>query len=80
MRSGSHEQLVVATPQGDRLEVDHNTSLAPSVSAHRGDAVTVHGQLYIDSGARAGIHCTHSRTSRGCPQPGWIEYSGTYYE
>ncbi|MDQ6789156.1 MAG: hypothetical protein M3075_00580 [Candidatus Dormibacteraeota bacterium] len=80
VQAGTHEHLMVADTQGDRLEVDHNTGLAAWVPAHRGDTVIVHGQLYIDSPDRAGIHCTHARTSSGCPLPGWIELSGQYYE
>jgi hypothetical protein len=70
----------VATPLGDRLEVDHNVDLAQPVPAHSGDSVTVHGQLYIDAPGRQGVHCTHARTSSGCPVPGWIEFRGTFYE
>jgi hypothetical protein len=77
---GDHQHLTVRTPQGDLLEVDHNTSLAPSVPAHAGDRVVVHGRLYIDPGPRAGVHCTHARTSGGCPAPGWVELGSTYYE
>ena len=77
---GTHEHLQVKTPQGDSIEVDHNTTLAPSVPAHAGDALIVHGLLYIDPGPRPGVHCTHARTSSGCPVPGWIELAGTYYE
>jgi hypothetical protein len=77
---GTHEHLQVKTPSGDSLEVDHNTSLAPSVPAHAGDTVIVHGLLYIDPGPRAGVHCTHARTSSGCPISGWIELAGNYYE
>lgn len=77
---GTHEHLQVKTPAGDVLEVDHNTTLAPSVPAHAGDTVIVHGLLYIDPGPRAGVHCTHAHTSSGCPSPGWIELTGTYYE
>lgn len=76
---GSHEHLNVKTPAGDILEVDHNTSLASAVPAHAGDRLIVHGKLYIDAG-RAGVHCTHRHTSRGCPQPGWIELAGSYFE
>ena len=77
---GTHEHLQVRTPQGDTLEVDHNTSLATSVPAHAGDSVVVHGLLYIDPGPRPGVHCTHAHTSSGCPVPGWIELAGTFYE
>ena len=77
---GTHEHLQVKTAAGDILEVDHNTTLAPSVPAHAGDSVIVHGLLYIDPGPRAGVHCTHAHTSGGCPTPGWIELAGTYYE
>ena len=76
---GDHQHLVISTPLGDRLEVDHNTSLAPSVPAHQGDRVVVHGELYIDPG-QVGVHCTHAHTSSGCPYPGWIELGGSYYE
>jgi hypothetical protein len=79
-RVGGHEHLTVVTALGDRLEVDHNLDLAPWVPAHRGDTVTVHGQLYIDAPGVDGVHCTHSRTSRGCPIPGWVELHGSYYE
>jgi hypothetical protein len=76
---GGHEHLKVTTPAGDQLEVDHTTTLAPSVPAHAGDHVVVHGQLYIDPG-QVGVHCTHAHTSSGCPYPGWIELGGNYYE
>ena len=78
--SGGHERFNVKDPAGDQLEVDHNTSLAPYVPAHVGDALVIHGQLYIDPGPHAGVHCTHAATSSGCPNPGWIEFGGTYYE
>jgi hypothetical protein len=78
--SGGHERFEVKDPAGDLLEVDHNTSLAPYVPAHMGDALIIHGQLYIDPGPHAGVHCTHAVTSGGCPDPGWIEYAGNYYE
>jgi hypothetical protein len=71
---------MVTTSLGDRLEVDHNVGLAPEVPAHAGDTVTVHGQLYVDAPGRQGVHCTHAKTSRGCPDPGWVELRGTYYE
>ena len=77
---GSHEHLVVRTSLGDTVEVDHNTTLAPSVPAHAGDHVAVRGVLYIDPGPHVGVHCTHGHTSHGCPQPGWVELSGNYYE
>jgi hypothetical protein len=78
--SGGHERFNVTDPAGDVLEVDHNTSLAAYVPAHVGDALIIHGQLYIDPGPHAGVHCTHATTSSGCPDPGWIEFAGTYYE
>jgi hypothetical protein len=78
--SGGHERFEVKDPAGDQLEVDHNTSLAPSVPAHMGDALIIHGQLYIDPGPHVGVHCTHAVTSSGCPYPGWIEFAGNYYE
>ena len=77
---GTHEHLSVTDPQGDQLEVDHNTGLAPWVPAHRGDTVIVRGQLYIDGPGRAGVHCTHAKTSTGCPIPGWVELRGNYYQ
>ena len=78
--SGGHERFNVKDPAGDSLEVDHNTTLAHSVPAHVGDALIIHGQLYIDPGPHAGVHCTHATTSSGCPDPGWIEFAGNYYE
>ncbi len=78
--SGGHERFNVTDPAGDTLEVDHNTSLAAAVPAHVGDALIIHGQLYIDPGPHAGVHCTHATTSSGCPDPGWIEFGGNYYE
>jgi hypothetical protein len=78
--SGGHERFNVKDPAGDLLEVDHNTSLAAYVPAHAGDVLIIHGQLYIDPGPRAGVHCTHATTSSGCPESGWIEFGGTYYE
>jgi len=78
--SGGHERFQVKDPAGDVLEVDHNTSLAAYVPAHVGDSLIIHGQLYIDPGPRAGVHCTHATTSSGCPDSGWIEFAGNYYE
>ena len=80
VESGGHERFEVKAATGESLEVDHNTSLAPSVPVHTGDAVIIHGQLYIDPGPRVGVHCTHAHTSSGCPSPGWIEYANNYYE
>lgn len=80
VQSGDHEHFEVKIPTGEMLEVDHNTSLAPSVPIHAGDGIIIHGQLYIDPGPRFGVHCTHAHTSSGCPSPGWIEYANNYYE
>ncbi len=80
VESGGHERFQVKDPAGDVLEIDHNTTLAPSVPAHAGDTLVVHGQLYIDPGPRVGVHCTHAQTSSGCPNPGWIEFGSNYYE
>jgi len=80
VESGGHERFQVKDPAGDMLEIDHNTTLAPSVPAHAGDALVIHGQLYIDPGPRVGVHCTHAQTSSGCPNPGWIEFAQNYYE
>jgi hypothetical protein len=78
--SGGHERFEVKDPAGDMLEVDHNTSLAPSAPVHAGDQIVIHGQLYIDPGPHYGVHCTHAATSSGCPYPGWLEFGGNYYE
>jgi hypothetical protein len=80
VESGGHERFEVRVSTGEMLEVDHNTTLAPSVPAHRGDGIVIHGQLYIDPGPVYGVHCTHAATSSGCPSPGWIEYNNNYYE
>jgi Protein of unknown function (DUF3465) len=78
--SGDHEVFKVKARTGEVLEVDHNIKLAAEVPVHAGDAVVIHGQLYIDPGPRLGVHCTHSQTSSGCPNPGWIMFGGNYYE
>jgi len=80
VESGGHEHFEVRAATGERLEVDHNTTLAPFVPVHSGDAVVIHGQLYIDPGPRLGVHCTHAATSSGCPYPGWIMWAQNYYE
>ena len=80
VQSGDHELFEVRAATGEMLEVDHNTSLAQPVPLHTGDAVVIHGQLYIDPGPRYGVHCTHAHTSSGCPNPGWIEYNNNYFE
>jgi hypothetical protein len=80
VESGGHERFQVKDPAGDILEIDHNTTLAPSVPAHSGDVLIIHGQLYIDPGPKVGVHCTHAQTSSGCPDPGWIEFGSNYYE
>jgi hypothetical protein len=74
-----HEIMAVRAGSGDNLEIDHNTTLARPVPAHAGDQLVVHGQLYIDPG-RVGVHCTHARTSSGCPAPGWIDLGGSRYQ
>ena len=80
VESGGHERFEVKAATGERLEVDHNTTLAAYVPAHSGDAIVIHGKLYIDPGPRVGVHCTHAATSSGCPDPGWIELANNYYE
>ena len=80
VESGGHERFEVKATTGERVEVDHNTTLAPSVPLHTGDVVVIHGQLYIDPGPRLGVHCTHAATSSGCPNPGWIMFGSSYYE
>ena len=80
VESGGHERFQVKASTGEVLEIDHNTSLAPSVPAHAGDTLVIHGQLYIDPGPKLGVHCTHAHTSSGCPNPGWIEFAQNFYE
>lgn len=80
VESGGHERFQVKASTGEVLEIDHNTSLAPSVPAHAGDTLIIHGQLYIDPGPKVGVHCTHAHTSSGCPNPGWIELGQNFYE
>ena len=80
VESGGHERIQVRAATGERLEVDHNTTLAPFVPVKSGDPVVIHGQLYIDPGPTVGVHCTHAATSSGCPNPGWIEFQQNYYE
>jgi hypothetical protein len=76
--SGGHERILVRDRLGDTLELDYNTSLGRPVPVHDGDSIVVHGQLYVDPG-QAGVHCLHSHTSSGCPQPGWIQFAGATY-
>lgn len=76
---GGHERMLVTDQLGDTLELDYNVTLGRVVPVHRGEQLLVHGQLYVDPG-QAGVHCLHAQTSRGCPQPGWIQYRGTTYE
>ena len=80
VESGGHERFTVTDPAGDRLEVDHNTTLARPVPVHSGGQLIVHGELYVDPGPVYGVHCTHAHTSHCCPVAGWIEYQGNYYE
>jgi hypothetical protein len=80
VESGGHERFHVRATTGETLEIDHNTSLAAAVPAHKGDHVVIHGQLYIDPGPIVGVHCTHAATSSGCPSPGWIMFGNNYYE
>ena len=80
VESGGHERFEVKATTGEALEVDHNTTLAPSVPLHAGDHLVIHGELYIDPGPRIGVHCTHAHTSSGCPNPGWIMLGTNYYE
>ena len=80
VESGDHERFNVKALTSETLEIDHNIKLAPSVPTKPGDALVIHGQLYIDPGPHIGVHCTHAQTSGGCPQPGWIMLANTYYE
>lgn len=80
LESGGHERFEVKATTGESLEVDHNTTLAAYAPIHAGDALVIHGQLYIDPGPRLGVHCTHATTSSGCPNSGWILYKNNYYE
>jgi hypothetical protein len=80
LESGGHERFEVKVKTGEMLEVDHNTTLAAYVPAHSGDALVIHGRLYIDPGPRLGVHCTHATTSSGCPDSGWILFKNNYYE
>lgn len=80
VESGGHERFNVKAATSETLEIDHNTTLAPYVPIKAGDALIIHGQLYIDPGPRIGVHCTHAQTSGGCPQPGWIMFANNYYE
>jgi len=79
LAAGDHEQIVVEDRLGDRLELDYNTRLGSWIPARVGDQLTIHGQLYIDSG-KAGVHCLHSQTSSGCPLPGWVRLGETTYD
>jgi len=76
--SGGHEHILVRDQLGDTLELDYNLSLGRRVPVHGGDSIAVHGQLYIDP-AKVGVHCLHARTSRGCPEGGWIQFAGVTY-
>ena len=78
VNAGGHERIQVRDQLGDTLELDYNLSLGRPVPVHGGDSIVVHGQLYVDPGG-AGVHCLHSRTSRGCPEQGWIQFAGTTY-
>jgi hypothetical protein len=78
INDGGHERMLVSDLAGDTLELDYNVSLGRPVPVHAGDSITVHGQLYVDPG-RAGVHCLHAQTSRGCPEPGWINFAGSTY-
>lgn len=80
VESGGHERFEVKATTGESLEVDHNTTLAAYAPVHAGNALVIHGQLYIDPGPRLGVHCTHATTSSGCPNSGWILYNNNYYE
>ena len=76
--ASGHEHILVRDQPGDTLELDYNLSLGRPVPVHPGDSIVVHGQLYIDPG-RVGVHCLHARTSRGCPEAGWIQFAGATY-
>jgi len=76
--SAGHERILVRDQLGDTLELDYNLSLGRRVPVHSGDSIVVHGQLYIDP-AKVGVHCLHARTSRGCPEQGWIQFAGATY-
>ena len=76
---GGHERFQARSGAGDVLEVDHNVSLAPEVPARPGDRLVIRGRLYLDPD-RAGVHCTHRETSRGCPTPGFIDFGGRTFD
>jgi hypothetical protein len=78
VKEPGHEKIEVQDQLGDQLELDYNISLGQWIPAKAGDRLTIRGQLYLDGG-RAGVHCLHSKTSSGCPLPGWVEFDGTTY-
>ncbi|MFZ0218248.1 MAG: hypothetical protein WAM30_20115, partial [Candidatus Dormiibacterota bacterium] len=76
---GDHERILVRDRLGDTLELDYNTDLGQWVPVRQGDSLLIHGQLYVDPG-QDGVHCLHAATSKGCPDPGSITFSGHTYD
>src|SRR5260370_37589717 len=58
IESGGHERFEGKAATGERLGSDHNSTLAPSVPHHTGDAGIVPGELYIDPGPRIRVRPT----------------------
>jgi hypothetical protein len=73
-----HETFDVVTPNGLRLRIVDNVSLAPRIPVHTGDDVVVAGQL-IPTSDGAIVHDTHHCPGPGWHRGGWIEWRGKRY-
>jgi hypothetical protein len=78
---GVHEQFIVAVrannAEQDVLVAD-NISIGRAAPVHRGDEVTVRGELAIDPGGPV-IHWTH-HDPRGRHQSGFVRLNGVLYD
>ncbi len=73
-----HEEFAVSNAAGARIEVVDNISLAPPVPVHRGDRVTISGELITGHGGKPLVHWTH-HDPRGRHPGGFIELDGRRY-
>lgn len=74
-RSGMHEGFIVGAG-GRSFTIEDNVDITGPIPLHRGDVVSLLGQLECDDGV---IHWTH-RDPRGRHPSGYVKVNGRLYE
>jgi hypothetical protein len=74
-RTGEHEGFIIGVSQ-QTFKVEDNTDITGPIPLHRGDVVSLLGQLECDDDV---IHWTH-HDPRGRHPSGYIKLNGAVYE